>query len=134
MNIKISRMLSYVLLIVIAISAIFSNTQSALASSAYDKQNSGTATISSVKSGIHNDIPEPREISGDRYHSSITLQTTRKSGRNLLRFSDHSLNDGYIVCEVPTCSSEHSVLFYQLSTYLGDVIIQYIHDQDGEKS
>ena len=34
MNIKISRMLSYVLLIVIAISAIFSNTQSALASSA----------------------------------------------------------------------------------------------------
>ena len=131
---KKSKMLSYVLLIAIAISAIFSNSQSALASSSYDEQNSGTATISSVRSGIHNDIPEPREISGDRYHSSVTLQTTRKSGRNLLRSSDRSLNDEYILCGVPTCSSEHSVLFYQLSTYLGDVIIQYIHDQDGEKS
>ncbi len=133
MNIKISRMFSYVLLIVIAISAIFSNTQSALASSAYDKQNSGTATFSSVKSGIHNDIPEPREISGDRYHSSITLQTTRKSGRNLLRSSDCSLNDGYIVCGDPTISAECFIFFYHLSTHPGDMIIQYIHDQDGEK-
>ena len=133
MYIKGSKLFSVLLLITVTISAVFSNSQSALASSIYSEQDVGTAIISSVRHIIHNDIPEPREISGNRNPSSAVIYAMRKSGHNPFRSSDHSSDDGYIVCGDPTISAECFIFFYHLSTHPGDMIIQYIHDQDGEK-
>ena len=133
MTMKKSSMVSCILLIAIAISSVFSNTNSLPASSTYCVHNNETAAISSVRHELHNDIPEPKEICDERSQSSAVIQATRKSGRHFLRPSDRSLNDGYIACVDPSQSSQNSVFFYQLSIHPGDVIIQYIHDQDGEK-
>ena len=133
MTIIKSKLLSDLLLIAITLSSVFSYTSSALASPAYNEKCNKTSALTSVNHDIHNDIPEPREISGDQNHSSAVLHALRRSGRHLLRLSDHSFGDGVIVCGNPAYSLEHAVYFYHLSIHPGDVIIRYIHDQDGEK-
>ena len=133
MDIKGSKLFSVLLLITVAISAVFSNSQSALASSIYSEQDDGTAVISSVRHIIHNDIPEPREISGNQNPSSAVIHAMRKSGHNLFRSIDRSPDDRCIACGNPASSTERFIFFYHLSTHPGDMIIQYIHDQDGEK-
>ncbi len=57
----------------------------------------------------------------------------RKGHRQFLRGYDRIVDGRYLIYEDPSSSYEHSVFFYDLFIHPGDVIIRFIHDQDGEK-
>lgn len=129
---KKSKLLSVILIISIAVSSLFFKSSSPQVSLAFGGQ-LGSAAVVSVIQRIRNDIPEPRRITDVQGQTSVVFTELRKGHRQFLRGYDRIVDGRYLIYEDPSSSYEHSVFFYDIFIHPGDVIIRFIHDQDGEK-
>ncbi len=130
---RINRIISGGLMIALILCAVFSDVCSAGAFSSYYVGTDGLTVVSSDRSQIYNDAPNPEELRETRSPSSAVLQADRKELRHSFRTVDHLTDGGVSILGDPKGSQEKSVYYYHISIHPGDMIIRYIHDQDGEK-
>ena len=126
------RILGCSLAILMLLSAFFNTTRGAEAFSSYQDNTTPISVVSYSRSEIYNDIPIPRNLSPDLNRGKL-LPVTGRSHRYSALSGDQWSYCPSGIASPPDYSSNSGNLFYNLFIHPGDVIIRYIHNQDGEK-